>query len=311
MSAVQGTRPILPGHLGKSAWWNEPVSATRLAAMRIATGIVLLVDVLFLFWPYRNALLGPESMGAPHVFAERFAHPSWSWSVLRVAPISPSVLLATWALAAVMLILGVYPRVAAFVAWVIAMSVRNANPYVSNSGDLVRQFLLFLLMIAPCGATWTFIPWKKREPRAEEPPRLYPWPLRLVAIQLCFMYCVNGIYKLPGAEWRDGSVLYWVMSSASWARYPNVMPLAITTLFSWLTLVWEVGFPILFAWRKTRVVALVIGAGFHVGSGLNLELALFPAYALCAYAVFVPWETLRQDITKLRARMRHHAASGT
>lgn len=296
MSDVVGIRPKLPTFLARKPDWNQPMPATKLAAMRIAMGVVLLLDVVFLHWPLRHAFFGPGSMGGHQVFADRFLAPKWNWSLLRWLPISADFMIVLWGLAALMLIFGVLPRWGATVAWVIALTLRNENPYLTNSGDNVRMFVLLLLMASPCGATWAFelrkTSDKLRIVFAREDRRVWSWPLGVIGVQLCVMYCVNGVYKLTGDQWRTGNVLHWVMENAAWARFPNFVPDVAAKASSLVVLVWEVGFPFFYLAKRTRNLVLLVGIAFHLGSGVQLELGLFPLYALCTYAVFVPWEKL-------------------
>jgi hypothetical protein len=59
-----------------------------------------------------------------------------------------------------------------------------------------------------------------------------------------------------------------------------------------LTLVWELGFPILAILPGTRVATLVLGVVFHLGTFITLEVGHFALYAIACYAMFVPWERL-------------------
>jgi hypothetical protein len=153
---VVGVRPWLPGALGRWAWLTAPIRAERLAALRIGVGLVLLLDIVATYLPYLRDYYGPGSLADPDVFASRFAAPFWHWSVLRGLPDTwgPPAALAVWAVAALALTVGFYPRVAAAVAWALSLSFYNSNYYLHNSGDRLRHTLLFFLMLCPCGAVW-------------------------------------------------------------------------------------------------------------------------------------------------------------
>src|SRR5215216_380096 len=148
---IVGLQPWLPGPLGRSAWWNEPIRGERLAAVRIATAAVLLADISWLYLPQAADFYGAGSLGSPEVFAGRLTD-SLRWSLLAGISDQSLVLgaLSLWMAAAICLLVGLYPQLAAGVAWALAISFHNANPYLHNSGDMVRQILLFYLMLAPC-----------------------------------------------------------------------------------------------------------------------------------------------------------------
>ena len=75
---VIGVQPVLP--FGLSGWLTEPIRAERLAALRIGTGLTLLLDILGTYLPRLSDYYGPGSLADPDVFRGRFAPPHWHWS---------------------------------------------------------------------------------------------------------------------------------------------------------------------------------------------------------------------------------------
>jgi hypothetical protein len=63
-------------------------------------------------------------------------------------------------------------------------------------------------------------------------------------------------------------------------------------VLSWITLIWEIGFPIFVMMPSLRALTLWLGVAFHVGTGVLLPLGPFPLYMLCLYLPLVPWEQL-------------------
>jgi hypothetical protein len=293
--AVIGLTPWLPGWLGRSAWWTEPVRAERLAAFRIGMGAVLLIDICWTYLPRAFDFFGPGSLGSPDVFAARTAEPSWRWSMLRAIndPQLLQGLLVAWAAAAFLLMIGVVPRLAAVFCWAMALSVVNLNYYLHNSGDNVRSIGLFYLMFCPSGATWSVSSWWRRRGRPARPVYIPPWPLRLLFLQLATIYFVNGAYKLTGGDWRSGSIMHYVLGNVAWTRFAyGQLPLPdfAIPLMTYTTLVWELFFPVGVMMPALRKPFLWLGVCFHLGTALLLQLAMFPYYMLCLYLPLVPWE---------------------
>jgi uncharacterized membrane protein YphA (DoxX/SURF4 family) len=284
-----GLRPALPWVLGRSAWWNEPVPAERLAALRIGVAAVLLWDVLFTYLPLAGEFFGRDSLGSPEVFGG--AHVWWRWSALRGVG-DPGLLqgaLGLWAVAAALLLVGVVPRLSAAFAWLMSVSVIGINYYLHNSGDNVRTIALFYLMLCPCGAVWAL----GHKPRVDGPVSVPPWALRLLLIQLACIYFFNGVYKLCGPDWREGNVLHTVLGNLAWTRLPyEQLPLSypLTQFMTWTVLIWELTFPVLVMTPWLRKPALWMGVSFHLGTAALLQLGPFPFYMLCLYLPLVPWE---------------------
>jgi uncharacterized membrane protein YphA (DoxX/SURF4 family) len=294
---VLGLEPALPRPLRGWRWLTDPVPAERAAALRIAVGVVLLFDIFVLYLPNLGALYGPGGFGDPAHFDAVFGPPWWRWSLLRVLPPSwgPQVLLTAWAVAAFGLLVGYRPRLAALVCWAAAVSFSQANLYLHNGGDQLKLIVLLMLVFLPTDGRWAV----RRHPAARGgvgPVLVRPWPIRLLVLQLAVMYFMNGYYKAMGPAWRDGSVMYYVAHSPSWAHFsPDYVPLpdGALRLLAWATVLWELLFPLLVLIPLTRAATLWIGVLFHVGTLAHLEVGLFPVYALCYYVPLVPWERWR------------------
>jgi hypothetical protein len=197
-----------------------------------------------------------------------------------------------WIGSAAFLLVGCGTRPAAVVAWLMSMSFSNANPNLDNAGDTIRLILLFYLMLCPCGAVWSVDAlWKRRT----GPVYVYPWPICLIFVQMIFMYWMNGLSKLFGETWREGSSLHYVLGDLALSRVSQVawpVPLFVTRIMTWTVLAWEVLFPLLVLFRWPRRLALCLGVMFHLGIFVSMELGPFVPYALCMYLPLIPWEWL-------------------
>ncbi len=199
-----------------------------------------------------------------------------------------------WIGAIGLLLVGYRTGLSAAAAWILTVSFAGLNPHIDNAGDVVRGIILFHLMLSPCAAAWSVDAWLARQ-RGQVCGDVFvhPWPLRLLFIQMIFIYFVNGIYKVVGEDWLSGDSMYYVLCDLTLTRFSiEQMPLPLWSLrlLSWSVLMWEVGFPLWVALRPTRVAALVFGALFHVGITLTMELGGFGPYMLVLYLPLLPWE---------------------
>lgn len=309
---VVGLKPWLPWPLRSSVWWTEPVRAERLAALRIGLAVSLLLDILGIYMPYASDIF---RMGSPQNVSSLPA-PTLPWLLLRGVEdlMVWRIILIVWALAAASLLVGFCSRVSAALAWFIAISVANANLWARNSGDNVMVIILFYLMFCPSGAVWSVDRWLTRRRRKDLPSSsglkeseileapsstargevfVYPWALRLLFVQMCIIYFLNGLFKFTEGYWREGTALYIVTNGLAWTRWSPAelsMPIWMTKLLTYVTVIWELGFPVFVLIPRVRTVTLWIGVLFHVGTGISLMLAMFPFYMLCLYLPLVPWE---------------------
>jgi hypothetical protein len=292
---VIGLRPWLPWPLSRWPWWTAPVPAERLAALRIGLAAVLLCDLLTTYQSALPRFFGRGGLGGAEVLGESLWPRTWNWSLLAGA--GDDTLrwaLLAWVAAAVCLLLGLLSRPSAALAWALSVSFGNLNVYVLNAGDVIRSTVLFYLMLSPCGAAWSLDCLLRRRRRGRA--LIYPWPLRLLFVQLVLIYCLNGLYKLSGSDWINGDSLYYALcdldvSRFSYAQLP--VPYWLTCLVTWAVLGWEAGFPLWVALPWTRRPALAFGVLFHLGILLTMELGAFVPYILMLYVPLLPWERFR------------------
>jgi hypothetical protein len=297
---VVGVAPRLPWPLYGRPWWTEPVRAERLAALRIGVALVLLLDIGLNYLPHVADFYAAGGLGATEVFAANRAWPNLNWSlVVGDDPVILQGYMLAWAVSGTALLLGLLSRLNAVVAWALAVSFLNRNPYIHNAGDSVRIIMLFYLMLTPCGAAWSLDAWLRRltlrrvTNSQAGPVFVAPWALRLLFVQLALIYFFNGIFKLAGQDWQSGAVLWYVLADVSQTRTafgPWGLPEGLLQATAWAVLAWEIGFPLLVAMPATRTATLAFGVLVHVGIGLSIELAMFPLCMICMYLPLVPWE---------------------
>ena len=79
---------------------------------------------------------------------------------------------------------------------------------------------------------------------------------------------------------------------AAWAL--RVLPDGMWTAGQYGTLVFEIGAPIWFAWRRTRYWAIAAGFGLHLGIALMMRnVGLFSLQMVAFYPLFVSAEAWR------------------
>jgi len=198
-----------------------------------------------------------------------------------------------WLAAIALLLVGLGTRLAAVLTWTLSMSFANLNPNIDNAGDTVRTITLFYLMLCPCGAVWSLDRLiQKWRGQSRGPVLVSPWALRLLFMQMVWIYFANGLYKMTGDSWQLGNSMYYVMCDLTLTRFSYLqlpVPLVALQAMTWLVLVWEVGFPLLVLIRWTRIPALVMGVLFHLGIFATMELGGFAPYMFVLYLPLLPW----------------------
>ena len=303
-----------------SCWtrfWHEPIRAERLAAARIFFALAILSDQLVQYLPYLGYFFGPDGVG-PEGFDDDFLLRNWRWPALFFYTDNMTVIrlaFAAWMAATVAMLLGCFTRIATILVWFGTMCFLARNPNLKNGGDDVVQLALFLLVISPCGRVMS-LDWLRRvRPSRRAPgsaeassglhgsilrPTIAPWPVRLFQIQLCVMYFTTGVAKLRGHTWWEGMSIHNVINDVTMARWSYAqlpLPIWVTALLTWASLAFEVLFPLLVLFRRTRKWTLWFGVCFHLGIYLTIEVGWFSFYSIAMYAVWIPaewWDRFRR-----------------
>jgi hypothetical protein len=139
-----------------------------------------------------------------------------------------------------------------------------------------------------------------RRPRAAlDEKNLQPiWPLRLLQYQVAIMYLSAALWKMGNPDWRGGLALHYVLNTVIYQRMPGAVPagwFGATVALTYLTLAWELAFPFLIWFRRTRALMLLSGVFLHLGMLVSMEVGAFTPTVLVAYVAFLdPWRTERR-----------------
>jgi hypothetical protein len=298
------------------AWarfWFTPIDPIGLHGLRVLTGLLLL-GWLLSFAGNIESLFGPAGWfdRQAHDEAARLndgAVPA-SWSLLPPAAWGPRWVMVAYV--GSLLVLGVFTlgiavRVTAVLAWLVVASF-TANPALEGDTPALLQILTFYLMLG-CVLTG----------RGRKPAVGANVALRLLQIHLAILVCVSGLHKLQFGDWWAG-VAFWyplhppLTTKFAAARAHAANPeayLGVLSIAAYLTLAWQIGFP-LFAWRRAwRWVVVVGAAAGWVGSGWLYQVPWFgPAlFVGClSYLGPQPWQVLVEMPGRLLARARRKPA---
>lgn len=243
---------------------------------------------------------------AREAFGNRFSLFFWVEDPWAVRAIFTAGLVAH-----LMWLVGRFTRVAAFVAWVVWVSMFGRNPLLYSLADQLQMVLCTLLMVMPSGNGLSL------DARARGPKPVPVWCRRVLQLQMAVMYTATGLLK-DGSTWHDdGTALYYSLSNP-YNRHFDIAP-TLAMLQPWLlkpmtwgVLLWEVGFaPFLGVhWLRgllgrprrfpdLRWVFLTFGVAMHIGIQSMLYVAWFSPLCLAVYSAFFRPEEIKSIGAKL------------
>jgi hypothetical protein len=133
--------------------------------------------------------------------------------------------------------------------------------------------LMLALALSPCGTRFGIDARRARQARPDQAlPEQVGGATRFIQVLVPTIYSASGIAKLKG-DWLSNPLVLWThlhdsyQTAFSWLL-ANALPPFGWTVLQGATLVFEVGAPLWFSWRRTRGPALAAGLLMHTFIGL-------------------------------------------
>lgn len=323
-------------HRWAGAWnrfWFTPADPTKLAAIRICTGLILFYMYLACL-PQTLEFIGPNAWidDAGVAQLRQFGGAGsnagiwWGQSIWFHVQ-SPALVWTGQALFLVAIACftaGLFTRIMNVLVWIGHLSFVHRSVIAWFGLDTVLAMLTFYLMFAPTGAALSLDRRRLRNrqglTQSDAPPNP-SWTanliIRLIQIHVCVIYLCAGLSKLQGERWWDGTAVWRVMMlhefalfDLSWlAHAGDVVCLCVSTFGVALTLFMEISFAFLIwnpAWRRTLLLLAVL---LHGGIGVVMGMASFGAAMLTGCLSFVTPQSLDRFLDRCRRTLRSRAAA--
>lgn len=204
-----------------------------------------------------------------------------------------------------LLTLGVGGRWLMWMAWIINAGFIQRNYSVNFGADIIAALFLFYMSFTQSCERLSIINLFKRNKGFVNSDILSSVMIRMMQVQICVIYAYTGLEKLKGATWWDGTALWSVLANPQMTTMdfsflrstPWVIP-----LIAYVTILFEVYFPAMVAWPKTRKIWLFVGALFHAGIGIFMGLGPFAFTMVSTYFLFLSPLDLQSWMDRFKVR---------
>ena len=271
----------------------EPVDERRYALVRIAFGIAALA-ILIELWFYRSSALSAAGMineGAVHQLL-----PGISYSIFSVftGPIGIAILFLVTAVATILLIAGMLPRLMLVIVYVFHLSVSLRAPVIISGWDGVLTCWAFILLFSPLAPGWGIARlWRSRKnnPGTTVGAMVPRFGLVLLQVQVAVIYWEAALRRLVIGDqfWRDGSFMTYFLLSHH-GRFEGTWPYywqESLELMTHVSMLMELAIPVLLWIPQMRGYGIILGVLLHVGIAvLSINIFLFSVTILLMYTVF-------------------------
>lgn len=303
------------------AWnqfWFAPADPATLSLIRVLAGWMLLYT--HFVWSFDlSAFIGPDGWVPVeylrnNTFLDQATEkPQWHvWSIffwikstglLWVVHIFALLVFAC-------LMLGLFSRVMAVWAWLLAISyATRVTPGAYFGLDKTNVMLATYVMLGPCGARYSLDRlWRIRrgkEVSSTQSPSAN-LAIRLLQIHLCIVYLFSGLAKAQGETWQTGTAVWYAMASLEYQSFDMTWMAGwprLVALLTHVTVFWEIFYCALIWNRFTRPIVLWIALAVHGGIALFMGMITFGFAMLIANLAFISPETVRRWIDPIARRV--------
>lgn len=273
----------------------------QLAFMRIVLfGTLFYIDSwrLLLVSHYQSNSMIPRELALrlyPDFYRGSFEYFFWSDSWALPMHVLLLVLL-------LMGFLGLSNRFLMLLTWVIYQGFLQRNYAIQFGADLIGGLFLFFISWTYCCEKWSLKNLIFKSRFQFQPQRFLDQVssvvFRIMQIQISVIYAYTGFEKLKGNSWWDGTALWTVFANPQFTvldfTWLQNFPLFFA-IGTFTTVIFEIYFPTMMLFRKTRLPWLALGVIFHFLIGTTLGLMPFSLVMISTYFLFLE----RSDLIRI------------
>jgi predicted DCC family thiol-disulfide oxidoreductase YuxK len=261
-----------------SRLYDKQIDAKGLALFRIAFALVLLAEVMQLYY-FRHLIFDKTPYLVPGEIE--------MWPVLLF-----------WMAALIFVILGLFTRIAAIINYILTVAV--IGTISSFEYHMFYSYLIinFLFIFLPLSRTFSLdrliLKLKYSNTRFKYSP---PQTVSVLAYYIPvlagigFVYFDSIFFKFTSHLWLNGLGM-WLPASMPQSILLDISPLLnikpLVIALGYITLVFEAIFLFTFWRKKWRVPMLIIGIGLHIGILICFPIPLFALGVIALYLLMIP-----------------------
>lgn len=269
-----------------------------LAFFRVAISLWLLKEV-WIIWPNLNLFFETTIFIEPDKPMLRLIIGDASWFranyLFFVIPYIAILILN---------LLGIGRCLTAGLVFLFVFILHKINSTIINGGDVAVQFLLFYLIFAN---SYQYFVWSKKIKRDNDFQRLINLLSNLailsIMLYLCIAYLAVGLSKSIDPLWRSGEATYYALLNE---RFKGTSLNELIVKNKWVnytinygTILFELLFPFMIWFKKSRPYLLIFGIFFHLCIYIFMMIYGFEIIFILMYGFFLPNDQLLKFAQKI------------
>ncbi|EFQ83615.1 hypothetical protein HMPREF0063_11278 [Aeromicrobium marinum DSM 15272] len=279
-------------------WLTEDKRSTYgLAVTRMILGFIV-ASQLITNWPDRSYTWGDGADWTDQVRQTR-AWPEFLGLFQQLSGPAFDLAYVVTILFGLALMVGFSTRASTIMTLFLWMSLYVTDPFVGSGGDSVLRMVLFYLCFTDAGRVWS-VDARLRSRRGEVRPWFPVWfpatlhnlATILIIHQVVMVYVASALWKVQSSVWLDGTAVYFPLQTDAYSPWGDwLQPLIsngpVIAASTYLAIAIQLFFPVLLIYRPTRLVALVLVTGMHVGIGVLMGILYFSLVMIAVDMILV------------------------
>lgn len=165
-------------------------------------------------------------------------------------------------------------KVSGFIIWILNLFLTYYLNLGNTSGDYLLSIFLFYFL-------FTNYTSKSRS-------LLNDVMIIAFKTQVILIYLVSSIYKLLDPHWLQGNAILLTMPVSQFNALPFLsFPSFIYVIINYVSMVYQLLFPLVIWFRKLKIIFLMIGVLIHLGISFVMGLFEFGIIMILAYLPFI------------------------
>lgn len=214
-----------------------------------------------------------------------------------------SIFLSIIIITLILILFGIGKRITLIVLYIEMKILQELTYPILNGGDNLMIFVLLYLVFTNCFEHLTL--YKNSKKHSKLSNVISNLAVFSICLHLGYVYFISAIHKIHSDVWFNGTALYYILhlerftSPISYLINKNGV---ITTIATYLTILFELLF-IFFIWQKqTKKIFIVTGILLHLGIYFFMMIYDFEIFYISLYGFFLPntfWEKIYTKTIKL------------
>lgn len=285
--------------IGQALEWltGEKRSTYGVAVTRMILGFIV-ASQLIVNWPDRHYTWGDGASWTEQVRNSK-SWPSFLDLFKRLDGHVFDLAYVVTIIFGLLLMVGLYTRASAVMTLFLWLSLYVSNPFVGSGGDAVLRMVLLYICFTDAGRQWS-LDAKLQSRRGGVKPLMPGWfsatlhnlAVILIIHQVVMVYVGSAFWKVQSTVWRDGTAVYFPLQTDAYSPWndwlhPVYASAPIIAGATYVAIVVQLFFPVLLIYRPTRMVALLLVTGMHLGIGIFMGILYFSLVMIAVDMILV------------------------